>query len=121
MTSITLYWAQWCPHCIEFKPTWSKIKQWCAKNNVSCNEYEDMQLQVERKKGNRNIPFQLIEGFPTILIYKNRTYHKVTNRDPKNIINMLGGTSAGTAKAPSATKTPSRTGGGRCTSNYCMI
>ena len=26
--AIYFYYANWCPHCVNFKPTWNKIKEY---------------------------------------------------------------------------------------------
>ena len=34
MTSITLFHADWCGHCQQFKPVWNEIKQWCSSHGI---------------------------------------------------------------------------------------
>jgi len=57
--NITLYYAEWCGHCINFKPEWNKLKANIDKlndKNITYNEYEEKQID-------KNLQ---IAGYPTI-------------------------------------------------------
>lgn len=114
MTSITLYWAKWCPHCIDFKPTWENVKKWGRANGVICSDFEDIELQVERQKKNKLIPFNLIEGYPTILVTRNGKYYRVEDRNYESIIRMLGGGNTQTSRTISGGGNGKKCVGGTC-------
>jgi thiol-disulfide isomerase/thioredoxin len=65
---ITLFHAEWCGHCVDFKPTWEKMKvDKDANKNIEFEEYEASVLPglpEELKKVNG----EEINGFPTIKI-----------------------------------------------------
>lgn len=64
--SIILYYADWCPHCLFFKPTWNKLYEQ-FKNSRSIQF-----IQVEYNDIN-NVPIKYrknIRGFPTIQLIK---------------------------------------------------
>jgi protein disulfide-isomerase A1 len=83
MTKVTLYYADWCGHCKDFKPTWAALKNLFKKNNVNHAEFEDGQHeQIIQKAG--------VEGFPTIKIEKdNEEYEYTGNRDINSIIHEV--------------------------------
>jgi thiol-disulfide isomerase/thioredoxin len=82
MTSITLYHADWCGHCQNFKPTWKKIKDWAKDNSVRTYEYEDT-------KNNQEVKNAGITGFPTIIINKNGKKMEVETTSFDEITRML--------------------------------
>lgn len=73
---VKLFYADWCGHCRNFKPIWEQFKNFLKENTslrntdnkiikIVTEEYNDsnvMELEIER-----------VEGFPTIIIYKNNT------------------------------------------------
>lgn len=70
---ITLYYANWCDHCVQFKPEWNKFKQMMEKTHdningfkIKCNEYEDTEIANSSKLSQENIL-----GYPTIKIKVN--------------------------------------------------
>lgn len=69
---ITLYYADWCGHCVNFKPEWNKFKEHILKIKkrnkdieIFTKEYEDDELQ---KKGGGKINGKDIQGYPTVKI-----------------------------------------------------
>lgn len=94
MTSIVFFYATWCGHCNEFKPTWEKIKEWSKTHNVIVKEYENEQVEamtVDPSKNDSGIPMEMIEGYPSIFIIKNGDIQIVEKRDKDYIIRLLGG------------------------------
>lgn len=95
MTSIILAHASWCQHCINFKPTWEKVKSWCKSKGINTQEYEDAELQMMQFNPTKNtavIPLDIIEGYPTIIIKQDSgNLIKVKNRNYEHIIDLLGG------------------------------
>lgn len=80
--TVTLYYANWCGHCVKFKPTWEELKLRVDNLNgskeledkliskITLKEYEDSEI-----KGNLELQ-KKVEGFPTIVI-------TVANKDIK--------------------------------------
>lgn len=65
---VTLYYANWCGHCIRFKPDWEIIKNnMKGMNNVKFFEFEDKDM----KNGGATINGEPISGFPTIKVKLN--------------------------------------------------
>jgi thiol-disulfide isomerase/thioredoxin len=61
---ITLYYAEWCGYCKEFKPIWEQLKKAFDDNNIKHEEYEsDMNKDIIEREN--------IRGFPTIKISGN--------------------------------------------------
>lgn len=61
-----LYYAPWCPHCINFKDTWEHlnkingIMQLCAFDCAKYDDYYQNRLHLN----------EMVHGFPSILFYK---------------------------------------------------
>lgn len=65
---ITLFHAEWCNHCVEFMPTWNKMrKDPHARKNIKFISYKDTDM-VNLSKEKKTINGESIEGFPTIKI-----------------------------------------------------
>lgn len=61
---VTLYWADWCPHCTAFKQTWAAVKQ-TASSKAWPVEFKEVDCShstatVTTRAGN------LVRGFPTV-------------------------------------------------------
>lgn len=79
---IELYYANWCSHCIKFKPTWDKLKVELDKHNISYNEYEDSTINSQEKG---------ITGYPTIKITVDGKETEYSGpRNASNILDALG-------------------------------
>lgn len=63
-TTVYLFKAEWCPHCVGFKPTWAKIQKDLK------SKYEFVTFDSDKDKA--SIDKWNIKGFPTI-IKKNDT------------------------------------------------
>ena len=66
---LVLYYADWCPHCVSFKPIWNKFCQEMKKQqnpNFSIIDIEHTDLQ---KPENTQL-LNEAQGFPTIKFYK---------------------------------------------------
>lgn len=63
---LKLYYADWCPHCVDFKPIWESLKK----------KYNTLQfISIDCTNFNPNLPY--VNGFPTIAIFnKNNEYIK---------------------------------------------
>lgn len=61
----TLFHADWCGHCVSFKPEWKKYVEKIKKiNGVETIDFKDTQLN----ESNSLINGKKIQGFPTIKI-----------------------------------------------------
>lgn len=60
--TVYLFKAEWCPHCVNFKPTWNDIQ----KNMSSKVEF----VTYDADKNKNEIKQFNIEGFPTIILKK---------------------------------------------------
>jgi len=65
MVNITLYYANWCGHCINFKPEWNKLKDTIGGNSM----YSNIETkEFEQTKDNDIMEKEGIKGYPTIRI-----------------------------------------------------
>ena len=63
--NIRLYFAEWCPHCMDFKPIWNKLKE----------EYGDTINFIDMDCTNKTPELPFVRGYPTISISdKNNNY-----------------------------------------------
>lgn len=61
---IKLYYADWCHHCVEFKPIWNKLK-----NNYKNINFIDINCTDKQP----NLIF--INGYPTIALFDSNNKH----------------------------------------------
>lgn len=68
---VTLFYANWCGYCNQFKPEWKKIKDEIIRTdgkfngvNITFHEFEDSQLTNNPAK----IQGREIRGYPSIKI-----------------------------------------------------
>lgn len=70
--TITLYSAEWCSACKAFKEEWEKLEGLAKKHNIKTVDIESEVLQKLVKeyadKGKTYDDYDLITGFPTIII-----------------------------------------------------
>jgi protein disulfide-isomerase A6 len=57
---VELYYANWCPHCVNFKSDWKKFKK-AVDGKIVCRQYEESENKELMAKKN-------INGFPTLRI-----------------------------------------------------
>jgi hypothetical protein len=68
---ISLYYALWCGHCMEFKPTWNNFKKYLElhKDDISKKYHITIKTEeFEDSKDGEQIEEKKITGFPTIHI-----------------------------------------------------
>jgi thiol-disulfide isomerase/thioredoxin len=86
---LVLYYADWCPHCITFKPTWDKfvnqVKTGKCKKSVSIVTIEHKQLQSAE---NSELAGEA-EGFPTLKFYKKPNLKSPTLYQQERTIDAL--------------------------------
>ena len=59
---LTLYWAEWCPHCHDLMPEWKKLKH----KGVKIEAIEESKSKVK------------VDGYPTIVFRSGKTMEKYT-------------------------------------------
>ena len=57
--TLNLFKAEWCPHCVNFKPTWNKIQE--NNDKISFKTYDADVHKKDIKK------FE-VQGFPTLIL-----------------------------------------------------
>ena len=58
---VMLFYANWCSHCVKFKPLWDDMKKKYSSKKIQFKEFEDKTNPQEMKMYN-------IQAFPTIKI-----------------------------------------------------
>lgn len=80
---VTLYYANWCGHCQNFKPTWDALKKFFDEHGVKHAEFEESKHKFEMQKA-------AIKAYPTIKITSNgveEEYHG--GMSPNDIISAV--------------------------------
>lgn len=88
---IVLYYADWCGHCVRFKPEWAKFKSEMARKHPNlCTVAEVEQSHLS------NVPAAQVQGYPTIKFYRPMNASAKTANVPgfNFIANMLGGSAS---------------------------
>lgn len=86
--------ANWCPHCINMRPEWSKLM-----NNINTKSYKPEVFDIEEKqmhkldllnkKYNLRRPIQS-NGYPTIVkVYRGKPDYFQGNRDSRSMMSWL--------------------------------
>jgi thiol-disulfide isomerase/thioredoxin len=77
---IVLYYANWCPHCVNMKPEWDRFKQKCKSDP----KYKHLKIaEVESEHISNTNAANEVQGFPTIKFYKKNTTK--SNIPPKTV------------------------------------
>ena len=88
---IVLYYADWCGHCVRFKPEWAKFKSEIARKHPNlCTVAEVEQSHLS------NVPAAQVQGYPTIKFYRPISAPAKTANVPgfNFIAKMLGGSAS---------------------------
>ena len=86
--------ANWCPHCVNLRPEWSKLL-----NNINTKSYRPQVFDIEEQqmhkldslnqKYNLKSPIQS-NGYPTIVkVYKGKPEYFQGNRDSESMTKWL--------------------------------
>ena len=86
--------ANWCPHCVNMRPEWSKLM-----NNINTKSYKPEVFDIEEKqmhkldllnkKYNLRTPIQS-NGYPTIVkVYRGKPDYFQGNRDSTSMMSWL--------------------------------
>jgi thiol-disulfide isomerase/thioredoxin len=65
ITTIYLFWASWCPHCVKFKPIFEDFEKQIKNNNIKIIKVQCDEMTSEIKE---LLLKYNIEGFPAIII-----------------------------------------------------
>lgn len=89
---IVLYYANWCPHCINMKPAWNNFKSRCKSDD----KYKHLNIaEVESEHIDNTNGVNEPQGFPTIKFYKKNTSSSnvpsetVDFQDERTVENLL--------------------------------
>jgi thiol-disulfide isomerase/thioredoxin len=72
--NITLYYADWCSHCVTFKPEWFKLKKVYQKRKQEILDKYKIKLVIDEYESDsdpQKINEAQVDGFPTIRITYN--------------------------------------------------
>lgn len=79
---VMLFHAEWCGHCVDFKPTWEKLTKYFKDNNIEYIDYEASNKDIMDEYS--------IKGFPTIKIQtKNNISDYNGTRDYDSILKAV--------------------------------
>ena len=59
---LTLYYTDWCPHCLQFKPLWEKFAESGVDIKMKALDCEQNRSLCERNPN--------VKGFPTVILHK---------------------------------------------------
>jgi thiol-disulfide isomerase/thioredoxin len=76
-TVVALFAADWCPHCVNYKPTWKKIQE----EAKSANEKRIRFVTVDCTENNPYKEKFDIKGYPTVLAISASGHKDVEDRD----------------------------------------
>jgi thiol-disulfide isomerase/thioredoxin len=98
---IVLYYANWCPHCVNMKPEWDAFKTKCESDP----KYSHLKVaEVESEHISNTNAATEAEGFPTIKFYKKNNTSKniptevVDFQEERTVDNLLKFTEANSFK-----------------------
>lgn len=89
------FYVDWCGYCQKIKPLFEFLNRYYSKDNkimiteYDCDDSENKDF-IQNSINKFNYGFK-INGYPTLIIYKNGLFHQVYNgnRNAKEIINTL--------------------------------
>jgi len=80
--TLYLFKAEWCQHCVAFKPTWAKLQE-SLKNKIQFVTYD-------ADKNSKEVKEYKIDGFPTMILKTNdKAIEYVGPRDKNSIVEFI--------------------------------
>lgn len=98
---VTLYHAEWCPHCLRFAPEWASFKEAIASDpglGIETREYEAGAdgARAEEKKHD-------VKGYPTLIVSHQGSATRYTGpRTADALLQHVKALASGTTGAPPA-------------------
>lgn len=86
---LVLFYANWCPHCTDFKPTWDEV---CTSvNEGGENKMLAVDLGDKSDESRQLMEEYEVDGFPTIVLIKNNGNNKSLEKyeGPRDTISLL--------------------------------
>lgn len=83
--TIKLFYADWCGHCVRFKPEWEKFKKLVNNNTLKDKRNNDINIRTEEfQDGSNQMEFEKenVMAFPTLIIYKGENNREVFDKRP---------------------------------------
>jgi len=74
--TIAAFIAKWCPHCVDYHPTWNKIMKEGNANPVTVHGKKVRFVTVNCSKTCDYASKYGVEGFPTVKVMHNKTLHE---------------------------------------------
>ena len=84
--TVVLYYADWCPHCVRFKPVWSFVKSRMESDKVHFTEVDctDADNEIRTPQGTT------VPGFPSVYMYRNGREHSYEGRrDTEEVLKWI--------------------------------
>ena len=63
---LILFFAEWCPHCTSFKPTWEEVKKSTGSDKMLAIDVGDKSSESNKLMEEYNVG-----GFPTVVLVEN--------------------------------------------------
>lgn len=73
---VAAFIAKWCPHCVNYHPTWNKIKAEAKKKNPSVNGKKVRFVTVNCSESCDVSEKYGVEGFPTVKVIHSASKHE---------------------------------------------
>lgn len=88
--TVTLYYANWCPHCKNVVPEWDRFKQIYDKNSRQIESKYNTKLDIKKYEDKDIPPGTNVAGFPTIMIvYNDKQEEYIGNKNTEDFFKKL--------------------------------
>ena len=69
--NFVLFYAEWCPHCQRFEPTWEKLSDNLDGKTVNGQKVNIQKVDCAENENSKKCSANNIEGYPTIKCFTN--------------------------------------------------